>query len=87
MIDLAKYNFNDEDLEFISDIKADIENQNEIDLIYKDYRFCIEPSGDELTIVDIEGDKGTYFGFDDLFENFKIDDVSLIELVHDLDFD
>ena len=78
MIDLTMYNLNDEDLEFIFNIKSDIENQNEIDLVYKDYKFRIEPSGDELTIVDIEGDKGSYIGFDDLFENFKIDDVPLI---------
>ena len=86
MIDLTKYNFNDEDLDFISKIKADIENQNEIDLEYNGYTFCIEPSGDELTVVDVEGDRGVYNGFDDLFENFKIEGIPLIGLVSDLDF-
>lgn len=87
MIDLEKYKFSDEDLEFISNIKGDIENQNEINLQYNGYSFCIEPSGNKLTVVDTEGEKGVYIGFDDLFENFRIDGVPIIELVPSLDFD
>lgn len=86
MIDLTKYNFNDDELHFLDLIKANIKNQNEIDLQYNDYSFCIEPSGDELTVVDTTGEIGVYNGFDDLFANFMIDGKPLIDLVPYLDF-
>lgn len=86
MIDLTKYNFNSDDLQFLKMIKADIENQNEINLQYNEYAFCIEPSGNELTVCDNSGDIGEFNGFDELFSNFKIEGKPLIELVPFLDF-
>ena len=86
MIDLTKYNFNDDELQFLEMIKADIINQNEIDLQYNDYSFCIEPSGYELTVVDTTGEVGVSNSFDDLFTNFKINDKPLIDLISFLEF-
>ena len=34
MLDLTKYNLDDDDIEFVKDMKEDIENQNEIILAY-----------------------------------------------------
>ena len=53
---------------------------------YNNYSFCIEPSGDELTVVDTTGEICVYNGFDDLFANFKIEDKPLIDLVSFLEF-
>lgn len=86
MIDLQQYGLDKDDLDFLRMIQEDFENQNEVDLQYKDYSFCIEPSGTELSVVDRSGCRGTYQGFDDLFLHFILDGHPLIELVKDLEF-
>lgn len=86
MIDLTKYNFNDEDLEFIDMIKGDIEFQNEIRLQYENKSFVIEPCMKKLNVYAYGENLGTFDDFDDLLLNFKINSIPLIELVKNLDF-
>ena len=86
MIDLQRYGFDKDDLAFLRMIQEDFDNQNEVDLKYKDYSFCIEPSGMLMSVVDQSGCLGTYRGFDDLFLHCLIDGRPLIELVKDLEF-
>ena len=86
MIDLTKYNFNDEDFEFIDMIKGDIELGNEIYLQYNGASFVIESCINKLNVYAYGEDLGTFDDFDDLFLNFKIDGVPMIELIKDIDF-
>lgn len=86
MIDLTKYDFNDEDIEFLNMIKGDIELGNEIYLQYGDRGFVIEPFMNKLNVYAYGEEFGIFDDFDDLFSNFKIDDSPLIELVKELDF-
>ena len=50
------------------------------------YAFCIDPSGEELTITDYTGTVGEYVAFDDLFLNHTINNKPLIELVQELEY-
>ena len=87
MIDLTKYNFDDDDVLFLTEIEdACINGQNEIILEYKGYSFCIEPSGKEVQLVDETGVVGEYASFDEMLLNHKIDGKPLIELVKDLEY-
>ena len=86
MIDFSKFHLDNEEIEFINDIKEDINNQNEILLEYKGYSFCIEPSGQELTIVDSKGLVGEYACFDDFLLNQKIDGKPFIEILKELEY-
>lgn len=86
MIDLTKYNFDSKSSELVSDIIKGLNNQNEIDLCCKNYFFSIEPANGKFVIFDAEGKKGEYDELGDLFENFKIDGLPLVELVSELDF-
>ena len=86
MIDFSKFHLDNEEIEFINDIKEDINNQNEILLEYKGYSFCIEPSGQELTIVDSNGLVGEYDCFDDFLLNHKIDGKPFIEILKELEY-
>ncbi len=86
MIDLTKYGLNDDDLEFIGMIKADIENQNEIYLQYNGKSFVVEPSMNKLVVYAYGETLGAFDDFDDLFLNYKINDIPLINLVKELDF-
>ena len=86
MIDFSKYHLHNEEIEFINDIKEDINNQNEILLEYKGYSFCIEPSGQELTIVDSNGLVGEYDCFDDFLLNHKIHGKLFVEILKELEY-
>lgn len=87
MIDLSKYHLDDEDIEFINDLREDIINQNEIFLEYKGKSFVLEPYGTAVQIVvPVDTIDGDYESFDDLLLNYKIDGKPLIELVKDLEY-
>ena len=88
MIDLTKYNFDDDDIMFL--IQTEdwcINGQSEIILDYKGKTFVLEPSGKTVQVVEV-ADKvaGEYESFDDLLLNYKIDGKPLIELVKDLEY-
>ena len=86
MLDLTKYNLDDDDIEFVKDMKEDIENQNEIILAYQGKTFVLEPSGVAVHVYAYGEDLGDYESFDDLLLNHKIDGKPLIELVKELEY-
>ena len=87
MLDLTKYNLNDEDIIFLIETEdACINGQNEIILDYKGKSFVLEPRGKAVHVYAYGEDLGDYESFDDLLLNHKIDGKPLIELVHDLQY-
>lgn len=86
MLDLTRYNLDDDDIEFVEDMKEDIENQNEIILAYQGKSFVLEPRGEAVHVYAYGEVLGYYENFDDLLLNHKIDGKPLIELVKDLDY-
>ena len=86
MLDLIKYNLDDDDIEFVKDMKEDIENQNEIVLAYQGKSFVLEPRGETVHVYAYGEVLGDYESFDDLLLNHKIDGKPLIKLLKDLDY-
>ena len=88
MIDLTKYNLDDEDIIFLIEIEnACINGQNEIILEYKGNSFVLEPLGQAVQVVEVADTvAGRYESFDDLLLNYKLDGKPLIELVKDLEY-
>ena len=88
MIDLAKYNLDDDDIAFLLEIEdACINGQNEIILEYKGKSFVLEPSGQVVQVVEVADQiAGKYESFDDLLLNYKIDNKPLMEIVKDLEY-
>lgn len=86
MIDLSKYSFNVENLDFINALYDDVDNQNEIYLQYGDKTYVLQPSGANIEIYAYGETLGYFDNLDDALLNFKIDGVPLIELVPELDF-
>ena len=88
MIDLTKYNLDDDDIMFL--IQTEdwcINGQNEIILDYKGKTFVLEPTGKTVQVVEIADQvAGQYDSFDDLLLNYKIDGKPLIELVKELEY-
>lgn len=88
MIDLKKYNLNENDIEFISQLKNDcITCQNEVTLTYNGKSFVLEPRGKAVHVYAYGKDLGDYESFDGLLLNHKIDGKALIEIVSKLDCD
>ena len=88
MLDLTKYNLNDDDLQFLLQTEDwCINGQSEIILDYKGKTFVLEPIGKSIQVVEVANEiAGEYKDFDDLLLNHKIDGKPLIELVHDLEY-
>ena len=88
MIDLTKYDFDDDDIVFLLEIEnACISGQNEIILEYKGKSFVLEPLGKSVQVVEVADEvAGKYESFDDLLLGYKIDGKPLIELVKDLEY-
>ena len=88
MIDLTKYDLEDDDILFIIEIEnACINGQNEIILEYKGKSFVLEPFGKAVQVVEVANKiAGIYKSFDDLLLNYKVDNHPLIELVKDLEY-
>lgn len=88
MLDLTKYNLDDDDIEFLLQTEDwCINGQSEIILEYKGRTFVLEPSGKSIQVVEVADEiAGIYDSFDDLLLNYKIDGKPLIELVKDLEY-
>jgi hypothetical protein len=88
MIDLTKYNLDDDDIIFLIEIEnACINGQNEVILEYKGKSFVLEPYGKAVqVVVAVDTIVGDYESFDDLLLNHKIDGKPLIELVKELEY-
>ena len=88
MVDLTKYNLDDDDIMFL--IQTEdwcINGQSEIILVYKGKSFVLEPHGKAVqVVVAVDTVVGDYESFDDLLLNHKIDGKPLIELVKDLEY-
>ena len=87
MIDLTKYNFDDDDIMFL--IQTEdwcINGQSEIILEYKGKSFVLEPHGKAVQVYAYGEVLGDYDSFDDLLLNHKIDNKPLIELVKELEY-
>ena len=87
MLDLTKYNLDDDDILFLIEIEdACINDQNEVILEYKGKSFVLEPHGKAIHVYAYGEDLGDYESFDDLLLNHKIDGKPLIELVKELEY-
>lgn len=88
MLDLTKYNLDDEDIEFLLQTENwCINGQSEIILDYKGKTFVLEPFGKSVQVVEVADEvAGEYESFDDLLLNYKIDGKPLIEIVKDLKY-
>ncbi len=87
MIDLTKYNLDDDDIEFWHRTEDwCINGQSEIILQYKDKSFVLEPHGKAVQIYAYGEVLGEYKSFDDLLLNYKIDGMPLIELAKELEY-
>ena len=87
MLDLTKYNLDDNDILFLAEIEdACINGQNEIVLEYKGKSFVLEPRGKAVHVYAYGEVLGDYVNFDDLLLNHKIDGKPLIELVKELEY-
>ena len=87
MLDLTKYNLDDDDIMFL--IQTEdwcINGQSEIILEYKGKSFVWEPLGKALQFYADGETLGYYESFDDLLLNHKIDGKPLIELVKELEY-
>ncbi len=88
MLDLTKYNLDEDDTVFITNIwDWCINGQNEIILEYDGNSFMLEPSGQTVSVI-VSGGKitGEYQNFDDLLQNHIIDGKPLIELIPEIEF-
>ena len=87
MVDLTKYNLDDEDIEFVLQIENwCINGQSEIVLSYRDKSFVIEPHGKAVQVYAYGEVLGCYDNFDDLLLNHKIDGRPLIDLIKELEY-
>ena len=87
MIDLTKYNLDNDDIQFLRQTEDwCINGQSEIILQYKEKSFVLEPRGTAIHVYAYGEDLGDYESFDDLLLNHKIDGKPLIELVHNLEY-
>lgn len=88
MIDFKKYNLNENDIEFISQLKNDcITCQSEVTLSYNGKSFVLEPRGKAIHVYAYGKDLGDFKDFEDLLLNYKIDEKPLIEIISKLDYD
>lgn len=87
MIDFAKYNLNDDDIQFLLQTEdCCINGQSEVVLEYKDKSFVLEPHGKAVRVYAYGEVLGDYASFGDMLLNYKIDGKPLIELVKELDY-
>ncbi len=87
MLDLAKYNLEDDDILFLTEIEdACINGQNEIILEYKGESFVLEPHGKAVQVYAYGEVLGRYESFDDLLLNHRVEGKTLVEIVKELEY-
>ena len=89
MIDLTKYITDENELEFLEDIRIalGVDSQSEVFLKYKDFPILLEPHGKEFQVWSRGKQLGVYETVDDMFLNFKIAGKLFIEQVQDIEYD
>lgn len=72
---------------FLTWIKEEMRNQNEVVLRYEDFSFVMQPSGDSIEIYSFGKTLASYNSFDEFLNNFLIKGHLFIDIINDLDFD
>ena len=89
MIDLKKYVSNDEDLQFLEELRT-ILGPSRIPITLKcgQYSFLIEPIGEnEVQIWRHSKLLAEYHSVDDMFLNFSINGKTFIEQIEEIDYE
>ena len=73
--------------EFLIFIKAEMKNQNEVNLRYGDFSSVMQPSGKSIEIYSCGQTLANYKSFDEFLNNFLIKEHLFMDVIDDLDFD
>ena len=73
--------------EFLTWIKEEMKNQNEVSLRYEDFAFVMQPSGESIEVYSYGKTLANYNSFDEFLNNFLIKGYRFMEIIDDLDFD
>ena len=73
--------------EFLIFIKAEMKNQNEVNLRYEDFSFVMQPSGKSIEIYSHGQTLANYSSFEEFLSNFLIKGHLFMDVIADLDFD
>ena len=73
--------------EFLTFIKAEMKNQNEVNLRYEDFSFVMQPSGESIEIYSYGQTLANYSSFDEFLNTFLIKGHLFVDIIDDLDFD
>lgn len=77
--------FNNEN--FLTWIKEEMINQNEVTLRYEDFSFVMQPSGGSIEIYSHGKTLANFDSFDEFLNNFSIKGHLFTDVINDLDFD
>lgn len=88
MIDLKKYNFEEDDLHFLQEIRRALSKdyQNEVELLYKGKYFSLEPINGKVVVFGF-GENLVFDSVDDLFLSFMIDGKPFIEQLDNIEYE
>lgn len=73
--------------EFLTWIKDEMKNQNEVSLRYKDFTFVMQPTGKSIEVYSNGKTMANYSSFDEFLNNFLIKGHFFMDIIEDLDFD
>lgn len=73
--------------EFLTWIKGEIKNQNEVTLRYEDFSFVIQPFGTAVEIYSYGKTLANYNSFEEFLNKFLIKGRLFTDVINDLDFD
>ena len=73
--------------EFLTWIKDEIKNQNEVALRYEDFAFVMQPSGESIEVYSHGETLANYSSFDEFLNNFLIKGYLFMDILDDLNFD
>ncbi|MBO5458340.1 MAG: hypothetical protein J6A24_05230 [Clostridia bacterium] len=73
--------------EFLSWIKEEMRNQNEVTLRYEDFSFVMQPSGESIEIYSCGKTLANYNSFDEFLNNFLIKGHLFMDVIDDVYFD
>ena len=88
MMDVVK-NMNGDSMFFLNDIRdaIAIDSQREVFLRCKDFRFFLEPHGEEIFVRQDDKILKKYKNFDEFLSDFKINDVLFVSLLSEIEYD
>lgn len=72
--------------EFLTWIKEEMKNQNEVVLRYEDFSFVMQPSGESIEVYSYGKTLANYGSFDEFLNNFLIKGHLFMDIIDDLDF-